>query len=296
VKKVGFVGVGNMGKLMAENLLKKGFEVIAYDLRREAVEAIAAKGAIPAENIKTVGAMSDIVFSMVLNFQQIKSVAFGEEGLIQNMRPGSCLIITSTISPAQVREVEEYAKAYQVEVVDSPVSGGMAGAQAGTLSMMVACQNSTFEKCEDVLRAVGSNTEKVSENVGVGQTVKAAIQLLVSIHMAAAGEALVMLEKAGVDTRMACEIIAKSAGNSFMFEQKKNMLLARDFERRGALDIQIKDLDICLQLGRELGTPLYLSALTRELFLTAESMGYGKEDLCAVAKVYENAAQVEIKG
>ena len=295
MKKVGFVGVGNMGMLMAENLMKKGFEVIAYDLRKEAVEAIAAKGAEPANSINEVGAKSDIVFSMVLNFKQISSVAFGEEGLIQNMKPGSCLIITSTIAPSQVRMVEEYAKPYQVEIVDSPVSGGMAGAQAGTLSMMVACKDSTFKKCEDVLRAVGSNTEKVSEDVGIGQTVKAAVQLLVSIHTTAAGEALVMLQKAGVDIRQACEIIKKSAGNSFMFEQKYPMLLERDFDRRGALDIQIKDLDICLQLGRELGAPLYLSALTRELYLAAESMGHGKEDLCAVAKVYEMTAQTEIK-
>jgi 2-hydroxy-3-oxopropionate reductase len=295
MKKVGFIGLGNMGKNMASNLLKKGFDVKVYDLRQEAINEMVKKGAAAAVSLKDVGADRDIVFVMVLNFKQVQSATLGDEGVINGMKPGSTLIITSTIAPSETLSIAEYAASRGVNMLDSPVSGGMNGASAGTLVMMVSGEDAVYEECKDALFAVGSNTVKVGDKIGMGQTVKAVNQLLVSVHTAAVGEAMVLSQKAGVDPELLIDIISKSVGASYVFSLKAPQILDRDFSNKGALDIQIKDLDICLKMGREMDVPLFLSAVSRELFLMAEGMGYGREDYCAVTKVYENAAKVEVK-
>jgi 3-hydroxyisobutyrate dehydrogenase-like beta-hydroxyacid dehydrogenase len=295
LKKIGFIGLGNMGKQMVSNLIKSGFEVNVFDIRKEVVEEMAAKGAKSAGSLQEVGERSEIVFVMVLNFKQVQSVTLGEGGVISGMKPGSILIVSSTIAPSQIRSIADYAKERGVELIDSPVSGGVIGATEGTLVMMAAGTQNVFERCKDALISVGKNTVWVGNDIGMGQTVKAIIQLLVSVHVVVTGEALVLAQKAGVDPVILTETISKSAGNSYMFNLKAPKILDRDWEKKGALDIQIKDLDICLKMGRELDVPLFLSAVSREIFLMAEGMGFGSEDLCAITKVYEMAAKTEVQ-
>jgi len=284
-----------MGQHMTLNLLKAGYEVTVFDVRKEAVQAAAAKGAKEAASLKELGTNSDIVFVMVLDFKQVQSATLGQEGVISGMKPGSTLVITSTIAPSQTQSIAAYAKDYGVAVIDSPVSGGVTGAMEGTLVMMAAAPQDVFDKCKDALFAVGKNTIKVGNDIGMGQTVKAINQLLVSIHCVATAEALVLSQKAGVDPAVLIDIISKSVGASYMFNQKAPKTLDRDWSNKGALDIQIKDLDICLKMGRELEVPLFLSSISRELFIMGEGMGFGREDLCAIAKVYEASAKTEVK-
>jgi 3-hydroxyisobutyrate dehydrogenase-like beta-hydroxyacid dehydrogenase len=294
-KKIGFIGLGNMGKQMSGNLLKAGYEVTVFDIRQDAIKDMVAQGAKGAGSLKELGALCDVVFVMVLNFKQVQPVTIGEEGVISGMNPGSVLIVTSTIAPSETLSIAEYAKKRGVEFIDSPVSGGVIGATEGTLVMMSAAKADVFENCKDILLAVGKNTISVSDKIGMGQAVKAINQLLVSVHVVVTGEALVLSQKVGIDPDLLFDVIGKSVGVSYMFNLKTPKILDRNWENAGALDIQIKDLDICLKMGREHDVPLFLSAISRELFLMAEGMGCGREDCCAVTKVYEKAAQIEVK-
>ncbi|MGE4283669.1 MAG: NAD(P)-dependent oxidoreductase, partial [Clostridia bacterium] len=163
------------------------------------------------------------------------------------------------------------------------------------LVLMVSGTDEVFEECKDALVAVGTNTTKVGNEIGLGQVVKAANQLLVTVHLVAIAEAMVLGTKAGADPEIMYEVIRKSAGNCWMFEQKMPTILEGDFSNRGALDIQIKDIDICLKTGKELNVPLYTSAICREVFIWANAMGHGREDASAIIKVFEKVAGVEVR-
>ena len=294
-KKIGIIGLGNMGKNMAKNLLNGGYDLTVYDVRQEPIDEMVALGAKEAKNLPELGKVCDVIFCMVLNFAQVQAVTVSENGVISGMRSGSVLIITSTIAPAEVKSVAEYSMKTGVRVIDAPVSGGVKGSSAGTMTMMVACDDETWQECEGVLKCVGSNATKVGNQVGIGQVIKAANQLLVSVHIAAMAEAMVMATAAGADPVITAEIIKKSVGNSYMFEEKIPQILGRDFVNRGALDIQIKDLNICLKTGNEFNVPLPTAAASREMYILANGLGYGREDLCAIIKPLEQAAGIEVK-
>lgn len=295
MKKIGFIGLGNMGKLMSVCLLRKGYETTVYDIVPAAVEELKAKGAKGAATPAEVGVDADMVFIMVRHFKQAEQVCYGEKGVLQAMRPGSILVINSTVAPSDVRSLGEYASKYGVDVIDAPVSGSMEKAADGSLVLMTACTDEVFERAKDVLYTVGSNMVRVGTQLGMGQTVKAANQLLASVHTVACAEAMVLAQKAGINPEVLHEILSKSVGRSFVFETKAVQLMDRDFATRGALDLNVKDLGICLEMGKELGVPLYVSAIAREVFATAQAKGYGKEDFCAVAKIYEEVAHCEIR-
>jgi len=160
---------------------------------------------------------------------------------------------------------------------------------------MVAGDDAVYESCKEIFATVGSNTRRVGKEIGLGQVVKAANQLLVSVHVVAMAEAMVLATKAGADPEVVFDVIKRSVGNSYLFEEKMPTILERNFSRRGALDIQIKDLDICLTMGREMNVPLLTSAISREVFLWANGMGLGSEDISAIIKVFEKAAGVEVR-
>ena len=294
VQKIGIIGLGNMGKNMAVNLLKCGYELVVYDIRQECIDEMIAQGAKGAKTLRELGSLCDIVFCMVLNFAQVNSVTISESGVVSAMNPDSILVITSTIAPSEVQSVAEYCEKLGVRVVDSPVSGGVKGSADGTMTMMVACDDKTWQDCKEVLKCVGSNALKVSDKIGIGQVIKAANQLLVSVHIVATAEALVMATAAGADPVVTSEIIKKSVGTSVVFEDKTNLIFDRDFANRGALDIQIKDLNTCLKIGQEYNVPLPTAIASREFYVWANGLGYGREDACAVIKLLEQASGVEV--
>jgi 3-hydroxyisobutyrate dehydrogenase-like beta-hydroxyacid dehydrogenase len=295
-KSVGVVGLGNMGTRMAKNLIKAHYPVTVYDIRPEPMDELKALGADVVETPKELGAKSDVVFVMVLNYSQVEACTLdSDHGLLYGMKPGSILVVTSTIAPSEIKKVAAVAALRKVNVLDSPVSGGVSGAEKGTLTMMVAGDDAVYESCKEIFATVGSNTRRVGKEIGLGQVVKAANQLLVSVHVVAMAEAMVLATKAGADPEVVFDVIKRSVGNSYLFEEKMPTILERNFSRRGALDIQIKDLDICLTMGREMNVPLLTSAISREVFLWANGMGLGSEDISAIIKVFEKAAGVEVR-
>jgi 3-hydroxyisobutyrate dehydrogenase len=288
--RVGVIGLGSMGLGIARNLVKAGFEVWACDLRPEPVQQLVAEGARAAASPRELGERGDFIFSVLLNFPQILQAVMGDGGVLAGMRPGGILFICSTISPAEVQSVGEAAVARRVRLLDAPMSGGVRGATAGTLTFMLAGDRQAFEAARPVLEAVGKNLYFCGDRLGDGQTVKMINQLLVSAGYVAMAEAVVLAEKSGLDLSLLFEVIKNSAGDSWVWRDKLPTVIARDYSTRGALDIQIKDMDIVLQTGRRLGVPLLLGALVHQVNLIAQSKGMGREDASAVVKLIEDWA------
>jgi 3-hydroxyisobutyrate dehydrogenase-like beta-hydroxyacid dehydrogenase len=184
MEKIGFIGVGNMGGRMAKNILGAGYELTAFDIQPEPVEGLVKLGAKRAETPKMVGQNSDVVFTMVMNGDQIKAILNGPDGLLTSLRPGATLICTATILRSEMIEIGKILAPKEVEVIDSPVSGGAPGAEAGTLTMMVACSKSVLDSNRQILEAVGQNIYHVGEDIGMGQTVKAALAALTGVTYA----------------------------------------------------------------------------------------------------------------
>ncbi len=200
-KKIGFIGLGSMGKAMAANLIKERFSLTVYDVREEPLIEMEGLGAKVAKNFKEVGQKSDVVIVMVLNYPQIKQVTLPAEGVLSGMQSGSTLIIMSTISPLEIKEVDEAARQYGVSVIDSPVSGGQERAIDGSLVLMVGAEEQVFNNNKNILEAMGQYIYYTG-GVGNGQTVKMINQLLVGAHQVATAEALIMAKKLGVDPEL----------------------------------------------------------------------------------------------
>jgi len=288
-KWVGIIGLGNIGFGMACNLLKAGFQVVACDIRREAVDALEKKGAAIAANAGAVGRQCSIVFSVVLNYPQSLSILEGPDGLLQNMTAGSTIFVCSTISPDQARELAVKAAKHDIRLLDSPVSGGREGAEAGTLALMVGGSRQALEEHRAVLEAVSGNIYYLGD-VGMGETAKAINQILVAVHDAVTAEALLLAARSGIDLKQMYSIINNSAGGSYMFKWRAMRMIDRDFSPHGVLRILLKDTNIVLSLAESLGLPMPLTSIVRQMFQAGVNQGLGDEDDAAVVKVLEQMA------
>lgn len=288
-KRVGIIGLGNIGFGMACNLLKAGFQVVAYDIRHETVEAVEKKGAAIAANAGVVGRQCSVVLSVVLNYPQNLAVLEGPDGLLQNMPAGGTLFVCSTISPAQARELADLAAKHNIRLLDSPVSGGREGAEAGTLALMIGGSREALEDHRGVLEAVSGNIYHLGD-VGMGETAKAINQVLVAVHDAVTAEALLLAARSGIDLKEMYSIINNSAGGSYMFKWRALRMIDRDFTPHGVLKILLKDTNIVLNLAESLGLPMPLTSIVRQMFQAGVNQGLGDEDDAAVVKVLEQMA------
>lgn len=299
--KIGFVGLGNMGYNMVHNLLKNGFEVYTYDVFEEAVKRTEKIGAHGVKTLKELGNTADVIFVMVMNFKQVHSVVFGEngngEGLADSMAPGKILVVSSTVSPEQTREVAEAVEKLGIAYVDCPVSGGKTGAIDGRLIMMAAGKKEIFLKIQKALEAMGKdNTYHVSEKIGNGQVMKSINQVMIATGMAIVSEAVTMAVKSGLKPEQIYEVISKCTGCNDVFRDKLPLIMKRDFTPRGPVDIFIKDLSIALDIGKEVKSPMFVSALVKQIFTWSSACGYGQDDLGALIRSYEDCAKIEVKG
>lgn len=295
--KIGFVGLGNMGYHMVKNLIKNGFEVYTYDIFEEAVKRTEEIGAHGVRSLKELGETADVVQIMVMNYQQVKNVVFGEGGLLESMKEDSILSVSSTISPAETRSVAEYAEKRGIHYVDCPVSGGKTGAINGELIIMAACKDEIFARMKEMFLAMGKNaTYHVSTIIGNGQVMKSINQVMISTGMAIAAEAVTYAVKSGLKPEDIYEVIGKCTGCSDVFRDKLPLIMDRDFSVRGQIDIFIKDLSIALDIGKEVKSPMFMSALTKQIFTWASSCGYGDQDLGALICAYEDCAKVKVEG
>lgn len=286
---VGFIGLGNMGMGMARNLLKRGFPIVAYDILQDRLDTIAKVGGQGAQSPKEVAEKAGIICIVVLNYAQLERVIFGERGLQEGLTTGKVVFIMSTIGPKEIRSVAHALARYGTDVLDAPISGGKGGAEAGTLSIIVGGRRDLFDECKAILEAMGQDIYYVGE-LGSGSSLKLVNNLMTIVNEAAVAEAIVLAVRAGLDPKIVLDVIPKSAGDSWMFRNRAQRMVDRDFVCRGELDIDVKDLSYILDMGRELKVPLFLTAAAREMFLMGSALGFGKEDDSAVVKVVERMA------
>lgn len=294
MKKIGFVGLGDMGIGLTNNLLKKGFELTGFDIREDRVNELVRQGGKPAQNCREVGQNSDTVFVMVLNGQQVKEVVLGKDGLIEGLNRGSTIIITATINPSEVKVLEVPLSEKGINLVDSPVSGGKSGADNGTLTMMVAAKKEVFDDCAEVLEAVGQNIFHVGEEIGMGQTVKASLQALIGASFTAIFESLVLGTKAGVKPETLYEVFASSGVSSPLFKNCAKLIMERRFIGTGShIGTMYKDLGISMNMAKENGVAMFTASAAYELFRAGMSL-YPEEDNWAIVKLLEQIAGTEV--
>lgn len=294
MKQVGMIGLGNMGIGMAKNIIANGFGVVGYDLRDERLEALEALGGKTAGSPREVGQLADPVFVMVLSGTQVYQVVTGEDGLLQSMKPGSTIIVSATIEPCEVREVAEAVFAKGVNLIDTPVSGGKSGAEAGTLTMMVAAQKEVFDTNQEVLQAVGEKIFHVGEEIGMGQTVKAALQAFIGASFAAIFESLVLGAKAGIKGKTLYEVFGASGVGSPLFRNCARLIMDRRFENTGShIGTMYKDLGISMAMAKENGVAMFTTSAAFELFQSGISL-FPDEDNWSIVKLLEQIAGTKV--
>lgn len=289
---VGFIGLGVMGKPMAQNLLGAGYPLVVHSRSNPPVEELVAAGAAAATTPAEVAAAADIVITMLPDGPQVEEVFRGEAGIFAAARSGALLIDMSTIAPAVSRSLAETAAADGVEILDAPVSGGDVGAREATLSIMVGGETSTAERARPVLEALGKTVVHVGP-AGSGQVVKACNQLLVATTIVATSEALVLGEKLGIAGDALLDVLAGGLAGNKVMEVRRAQLLTHEFTPGFKLDLHHKDLEIALGTGGGASVPLPLTALVQQLVRSARAKGRGGEDHTVLLEAIEELAGPE---
>ncbi|AJA46385.1 2-(hydroxymethyl)glutarate dehydrogenase [Clostridium pasteurianum DSM 525 = ATCC 6013] len=285
--RIGFIGLGVMGKNMANNILKKGYELKVYDLSENVVKEFKEKGALVGESPAEVAKGADIVMTSLPNSEIVKSVILGEKGILESASAGTVIIDLSSITPKTIQHIAKEAEKKGVEVIDAPVSGGSTGAEKGTLTIMAGGKEEVFNDVKKVLKSIGEKIYYVG-SVGAGDTVKLVNNLLLGANMAAVSEALTLGMKAGLDTDILFEIISKSSGNSYALTSKyERFIKEKNFKPGFMIDLQYKDLQLAVDTAKDLKMPLIIGNLTQQMYQMARSEGMGKEDISAMMKLYE---------
>jgi 3-hydroxyisobutyrate dehydrogenase len=296
--KIGFVGLGIMGKPMCHNLLKAGFDVTFYARRQEVIDEMLEAGATYVSSSKGVAEATDIVVTIVTADTEVREVILGENGVLEGASQGKLIVDMSTISPMTIREVAEIAKKKGVNVVDAPVSGGDTGAISGTLTIIAGGTKEDFDRCAGIFKAMGKEENIFHVGaVGVGQTVKITNQFIGGITMVAISEALTLGKKAGADPEVMRQVISVSTGNSRLFEARvADYLLTGDFTPGFMLDLMKKDIGIGVEMGRALNVPVPIGAAAYQMYAAASSLGAGAEDFSAVCRAIEKLTGVRLSG
>ncbi len=295
--RVGFIGVGVMGRPMASNLLKAGFPCTVYDINPVPVAALVAEGATAAKSAAEAARASDIFITMVVNDAQFAATLFEPGHAVQALRPGAIVIGMSTMSMKMVQETATRLQDIGIHYLDAPVSGGEVGAIDGSLSIMVGGPTAILEECYPLLTVLGTNIYHIGENVGEGQAVKMINQLMVCVHNAIAAEALAFGEKVGLDKAMLLDIIGKSAGNSWIFSNRGPRMVSEQFSPpKSTLNILLKDLGFVVDTANSLGHPLVPGSVTHQLYKMANLKGWGNLDDSIIIKLMEDIAGLDNEG
>jgi 3-hydroxyisobutyrate dehydrogenase len=289
--RIGFIGVGVMGRPMASNLLKAGYACTVYDVNPQPVAALVAEGASAVQDVRAVAAASDLLITMVVDDAQFSAILFEPGEAAQALREGAMVMGMSTMSVGMVQQAAARLLERGIRYVDAPVSGGEVGAINATLSIMVGGANEIVEQCQPVLQAMGSHVYHVGERPGDGQAVKMINQLMVCVHNAIAAEALVFGERAGLDKAVLHEIITKSAGNSWIFADRGQRMVSEQFTPpKSALKILVKDLGFVMDTANAMGHPLLLGGLTHQLYKMAHTRGWDNLDDSILIRLMEEIA------
>jgi 2-hydroxy-3-oxopropionate reductase len=291
--KIGFIGLGIMGKPMAKNLLKAGHEVVVYDIMQANVEEVVAAGAKAGTSSADVASQVPLVITMLPNSPHVKSVVMGETGVLEGATEGLKLVDMSSIAPLASQEIEKACATKGVRMLDAPVSGGEPKAIDGTLAIMVGGEKALFEEVKDILLVMGASAVHCGD-IGAGNTTKLANQIIVGLNIAAVAEAFTMVKKAGVDPQLVFEAIKGGLAGSTVMNAKAPMMIEGNFKPGFKIDLHIKDLANALDTGHGVGSPLPLTAAVREMMETLHADGNGQDDHSGLAKYYAKVSGTRI--
>lgn len=290
---IGFIGLGAMGLPMAKVMVNDGFTVYAYDINAEAVKSFAGAGGNGVNTIQGAAQEADVFYLMVVNAEQVRTVL---DEATKTLKKGAVVIVGSTITPADAKSIASEMEAQGYLLIDAPVSGGVVGATAASLSVMASGPAQAFEIAQSVLDCIGGNVFNLGEENGNGSAVKVINQLLCGVHIASMAEAIALGVKAGIDSQQLYDVITKSAGNSWMFENRAPHMIQNDYTPHSAVDIFVKDLGIVLGTGKDNKFPLPLASTALQLFTMASAAGFGRMDDSALVKVYEMMTGIDVTG
>ena len=292
--QIGFVGLGIMGKPMAKNLLKAGYSLTVYDVRAEPVEELVTDGASMASSSREVSQVTDTIITMLPDSADSERAILGENGVLEGAKAGSIIIDMSSIAPLVSQKIAAEAAGKSVEMLDAPVSGGEPGAVAGTLAIMVGGKQEIFDQCLPILNSVGRSVVRVGD-VGAGNFVKLANQIIVAANIEAVGEAFALAQKAGIDPELVFQAIRGGLAGSAVMEAKAPMIMDRNFNPGFRIRLHQKDLHNALLTGKDLGVPLPVTGLVQQMLGALMNQGKGDNDHSAIVNFIEDMAGVEIK-
>ena len=291
--KIGFIGLGIMGKPMSKNLIKAGYSLVVPDRNPEVAAELVALGAETASTAKAIAEQCDVIITMLPNSPQVQEVVLGKDGVIEGAKPGTVIIDMSSIAPLASREISAALKEKGVEMLDAPVSGGEPKAIDGTLSVMVGGDKAVFDKHYDLMKAMAGSVVHTGD-IGAGNVTKLANQVIVALNIAAMSEALTLATKAGVDPELVYQAIRGGLAGSTVLDAKAPMVMDRNFKPGFRIELHIKDLANALDTSHGIGAHLPLTASVMEMMQTLKADGLGSADHSAIARFYEKLANVEV--
>lgn len=284
---VAVVGLGAMGMGAALSCINAGLDTYGIDLDDKLLEKLSISGAKGVG--KNAGDFADklnAVVLLVVNAKQVNQVLFGENGLAKQLKPGTAVMVSSTISAQDAKEISQKLTNLGLLMLDAPVSGGAAKAAIGEMTVMAAGSKESFAALQPVLDATASKVYNIGEEIGLGATVKIIHQLLAGVHIAAGAEAMALAAKAGISLELMYDVVTHAAGNSWMFENRMKHVVEGDYSPLSMVDIFVKDLGLVNDTAKSLKFPLHLASTAYSMFIEASNAGYGKQDDSAVIKIF----------
>ncbi|WP_196604219.1 2-hydroxy-3-oxopropionate reductase [Pectinatus haikarae] len=294
MSKIGFIGLGIMGKPMVKNLLKAGIETTVYDINTIAVTELVKQGAKKADSPKEAAVNKDAVITMVPNAAIVKNILEGENGILAGASEGTVIVDMSSVSPVASQEFARLAAEKSCPFLDSPVSGGEPGAVDGTLAFMIGGEEKNVEKIKDVFEAMGKSITIVGPN-GSGSVAKLANQIMVNLNIAAVSEALVLAQKAGADPKKVFEAVRGGLAGSTVLDAKAPMMYSRNFKPGGTLAINLKDITNVMDTAKSLEVPLILTSSLQQIMLSLKADGHIMDDHSGIVQFYEKISGVTVK-
>lgn len=292
--RIGFIGLGIMGKPMCKNIMKAGYEVTVYNRSRASVDELVAAGATAAASSAKVAIASDIVITMLPNSPQVREVALGEDGILAGARPGMIMIDMSSIDPVETRAIGAELAKKQVELLDAPVSGGEPKAIDGTISVMVGGKKEIFDQMYDLLMTMAGSVVYVG-SLGSGNVAKLANQMIVAVNIAAVSEAFTFATKAGADPELVYQAIRGGLAGSTVLDAKAPMMMDRNFTPGFRTELHIKDLNNALNAAHSIQSCAPLTAQVMEMMQALKADGCEKEDHSSLVKYYEKISGVTVE-
>ena len=293
MQKIGFIGIGIMGKPMVKNLIDAGYPTVAYDINKDALGEVISYGAEKGSSCQEVASQCDIIITMLPNSPDVKKVVLGKEGVIEGVKEGQILIDMSSIAPLVSQEIAKELYEKGVEMLDAPVSGGQEKAKAGTLAIMVGGKEEVFKKCKPILEVMGKPI--LVGDIGAGQTTKLVNQVIVAINIAAVAEGLLLGKKAGVDPKNIFNAIKSGLAGSQCLTDKAPRMFTGNYEPGFRMKLHVKDLTNALETSRELHNAMPLSAQVMEMMQTLMANGHSEIDHGGLALFYEKMNEISLK-